>query len=667
MFKTVRMQKLKIVTPDSYAPNVVKNLHEEGILQVEDVSERIQQDPKVAELLRPSKVSEYTGKVSSLLMKVSGISDLFGDALSEESSLKEKISGIISPEIPVKKEVQDLDTEALIKHAESVLSEVEPETMEVENKLASLDSEKSSLESNIVTAEKLSNLNFDLSLLQDSRHTSSFVGRMSVESVENYRNEISNVTDKLLFDSIPENDGEYSTVVTVVPTEFKDEVYVLLRQFDFERLDVSDLEGTPSEIISKSKSRIHEIDDERSQVNYQLKEIANKWDDDVLVLKEQLEIEKERNEIYASFGQTKTTRALEAYVPKDEVNNAINILEQSTEGNYVYEVEDVDESSDEIPILQKNNAYAKPYEHLVQMYGPVKYNCVDPTLFVAITFPFFFGFCLTDAAYGLLVAIIGFVLYRGLGKIRESMRDYGLIIMVSGIWAIILGLITNGLLGDFCSKFLNFKLPTVIPMLDAFKNPANILIVAIVIGIIYTNIGFVLGAINNIRNNDMKEALGSQICWFILEAGIVFLALGFMNPAIGMIGKVIGGVLIVITLILLVYSQGAYGIMDIFGFLGDILSYARLLALCLATGGIAMTVNILTQLINTSVPYAGIILAIIIFIFGHLANFAFQVLGAFVNALRLNYVEFFGQFFVAGKNMFKPFKANRRFTKLNKD
>jgi V/A-type H+-transporting ATPase subunit I len=107
--------------------------------------------------------------------------------------------------------------------------------------------------------------------------------------------------------------------------------------------------------------------------------------------------------------------------------------------------------------------------------------------------------------------------------------------------------------------------------------------------------------------------------------------------------------------------------MDVFGFLGDVLSYARLLALCLATGGIAMTVNILAQLLGTSVPYVGIILAIIIFIFGHIANFAFQVLGAFVNALRLNYVEFFGQFFISGKNMFEPFKAKREFTKVKDD
>ena len=111
-----------------------------------------------------------------------------------------------------------------------------------------------------------------------------------------------------------------------------------------------------------------------------------------------------------------------------------------------------------------------------------------------------------------------------------------------------------------------------------------------------------------------------------------------MMPAIGMIGYILGGILVLVTIGLLIWANGAYGVMDIFGFMGDVLSFARLLALCLATGGIAMTVNILAVMVNGMVPAVGIILAIIVFIGGHIANFAFQVLGAFINALRLNYV-----------------------------
>lgn len=660
------MQKLKIMALDEYVPNVVKNLHEEGIVQVEDVSESIQQNPKTAELLDPSKVTPYTGKISSLLMKTTSISELLGDALSVNSGIKDKLKGFISPEIPVLQDVEDMDTESFIKYTESILTEVGPLTDEVQDKLAKLDSEKSSLESNINVANKLKSVDLDLSLLEDSKHTSSLVGRMNVESVEEYKKELSEITDQLLIEEAHDEDEDYKILITVVPTNLRDDVFILLRKFDFERLDTTGLEGKPDQVIAKSNSRIQEIEVEKSQVNSSLKDIADKWDDKILVLKEQLEIEKERNEIYASFGKTKTTKVLEAYVPKPKVDKAIEVLDKTTEGNYVYELEDIQDRDEDVPILQKNNSYAKPYETLVQMYGPVKYNAIDPTIFVAITFPFFFGFCLTDGGYGIIVTLLGYILYKGMGKMNETFSDFGKIVMACGIWAVILGLITNGFIGDFFTRFLGITIPTVIPMFDAFKHPANILIVAIAVGILYTNIGFIIGAINNLRNGDKKEALGSQIVWFILEIGIILLAAGYMVPAIGQIGIIAGLALVVLTLILLVYASGIYGVMDVFGFLGDVLSYARLLALCLATGGIAMTVNILAQLVGTSIPYVGILIAIFLFIFGHIANFAFQVLGAGVNALRLNYVEFFGQFFVNGKNMFEPFKAKRKFTKVKR-
>lgn len=244
------------------------------------------------------------------------------------------------------------------------------------------------------------------------------------------------------------------------------------------------------------------------------------------------------------------------------------------------------------------------------------------------------------------------------------MNAFGKILIMCGLWAIILGLITNGFIGDFPERILGIRLPTVISAVEAFKHPDTILIIAIIIGVIYTNIGFILGAIDNFRYGQVKEAIGSQLCWFVLEAGVILLALGFLMPAIGMIGMVLGGILILACIGMLVYANGAYGIMDIFGFMGDILSYARLLALCLATGGIAMTVNILTVMCNDMVPFIGIIVAIFIFVFGHIANFLFQVLGAFINALRLNYVEFFSQFFMSGKNKFEAFKASRIFTKI---
>ena len=665
MFKTARMRKIRIVTLEKYIAPTVDALHESGLVQVSDISESIQQDPELAELVTSSKASPYTGKLSSLLMKTNGISELLGNSLSEDHGLKDLVMSFISPDMPVQKEVESLDTEAFIGKAEDTLAQVESKTSVIEDKLSALDAETSELKSNKSLANRLSNFDMDLALLKDSKYTSTTVGRINAESASEIKNELSNLTDELEVFTVPMDDDEGEIIAVVTLKEFSDDVYSTLRKYDFERIDVGDVEGTPQHIISSADSRLLTIESERASVKKELRAVAEQWDDEILSLKEQLENEKEKNEILSSFVQTKDAYVLEAWVPESDVEKVEQLVEKSSDGHCAFETIEVEGTDDEnVPILQQNGWYAKPFEYLVDMYAPVRYNAIDPTIFVAITFPFFFGFCLTDAVYGLVVAAIGVVLLKGVGKIKESMHSFGWILIWSGLWAVVLGLITNGFIGDFPERIAGFRLPTVFAPVEAFKHPETILIIAIAVGLIYVNIGFILGAINNLRYGRTKEALGSQICWFVFEAGLILLVLGFMMPAIGMIGMALGAILIIAAIGILIWANGAFGLMDIFGFLGDVLSFARLLALCLATGGIAMTVNILAQMLNNMVPYAGIVLAVIIFIFGHIANFAFQVLGAFINALRLNYVEFFAQFFEEGKGKFEAFKAKRTFTKL---
>ncbi len=665
MFKTARMRKIKIVTLDKYVAPTVNALYEQGLIQISNISDSIQQDPELAELVTPSKATAYTGKLSSLLMKTSAISELLGNSLSEGHGLKDKIMSFISPDIPVPKEIDDLDTESFIKKAEETINQVEAKTKVIEGEFAALDAETSQLQSNKSLANRLKNIDINLALLQDSKYTSVTVGRINVESSSEIETELSKLTDELSIFMVPDDNKKTSVIVVVTLKDYGDEVYSTLRKFDFEKFDIGNVEGTPQQIISGAESRLQTIESERGSVNKELKVVAEKWDDEILALKEQLENEKAKNEIYAAFVQTKDTFMLEAWVPANDVEKVEKLVESSSDGHCTFETIEIEGTDDEnVPVLQKNPRYAKPYEFLVDMYSPVRYNEIDPTIFVAIMFPFFFGFCLTDAVYGAIVSVIGVVLLRGMGKTKKSMNAFGKILIMCGLWAIVLGLITNGFIGDFPERILGIRLPTVISAVEAFKHPDTILIIAIAVGVIYTNIGFILGAIDNLRYGNKKEAIGSQLCWFVLEAGVVLLALGFLMPAIGMIGMVLGGILILACVGMLIYANGAYGVMDIFGFMGDILSYARLLALCLATGGIAMTVNILTVMVGDMIPFIGFIIAIFIFIFGHIANFLFQVLGAFINALRLNYVEFFSQFFMSGKNKFEAFKASRIFTKI---
>ena len=160
MFKTARMRKIRIVTLEKYVAPTVDALHESGLIQISDISDSIQQDPELAELVTPAKSTPYTGKLSSLLMKTNGISELLGNSLSEGHGLKDLAMSFISPDLPVQKEVERLDTAAFIEKAEDTLGQVEAKTGVIEEKLSALDAETSELQSNKSLANRLSN--FDM-------------------------------------------------------------------------------------------------------------------------------------------------------------------------------------------------------------------------------------------------------------------------------------------------------------------------------------------------------------------------------------------------------------------------------------------------------------------------------------------------------------------------
>ena len=358
MFKTARMRKIRIVTLEKYVAPTVDALHEQGLVQISDISDSIQQDPELAELVTPSKASPYTGKLSSLLMKTNGISELLGNSLSEGHGLKDTLMSFISPDLPVQKEVEKLDTPAFIEKAEDTLAQVESKTSVIEGKLAALDAETSELQSNKSLANRLSNFDMDLALLKDSKYTSTTVGRI-------VKNELSKLTDEIEVYTVPMADDDGEIIVVVTLKEYSDDVYSTLRKFDFEKIEVGNVEGTPQQIISNADARLLTIESERASVKTELRAVAEQWDDDILSLKEQLENEKEKNEILSAFVQTNDAYVLEAWVPVKDTEKVEQLVEKCSEGHCAFELIEVEGTDDEnVPVLQQNGWYAKPFEYL---------------------------------------------------------------------------------------------------------------------------------------------------------------------------------------------------------------------------------------------------------------------------------------------------------------
>ena len=666
MFKPARMKKLKIITLDKYANPLVNSLHESSILQIYDISERIQEDAEWKQILKPSHATPFLGKISSLLMKTTGIADFLGTVAKKDTGILTLAKGFVNPPKIEKRHVEDLGVKDLLDNAEKILDQVETKTKPLEDKVSALDAEHAKLTNAIKVAKNLSKFDFDLGNLEGSEYTSVISGKIALDSYDQFKSGIKDLPDEILVVDDDSIDKESKILVVVTLKKNGDKVSSLLRKLEFERFELSGISGRPEEIIKSSESRIELILKEKESVSNDLADVSAEWYKELLVLKEQLDIEKQRSEIFASFGETDKTVMFEGWVTVKHLEEVLGIIESTTMGYSIVDVSDPDVEKDKIPVHLDNPRFAKPYEMFVHMYSPPDYREIDPTILMAIIFPFFFGYCLTDAGYGVIDAIIGLVLFIGLGRNSKLMANVGLILVACGVWAFILGMVTNGFIGDLFPRWIigmSTPLPTTIASINAFVFPQYILLMALIVGVIHINMGLLIGSYNNIVRGEVREALGTQIVWFVLEIGVIVAAAAFLTSGITS-AEIFGGPIIVLSLLMLMYLNGPYGVMDVTGFLGTVLSYARLLALCLSTGGIAMTVNILTGLCDTLIPYIGFVLAPLIFVGGHIANCAFQSLGAFINSLRLHYVEYFSQFYIGGSQKFRAFRTKRKHTEI---
>lgn len=665
MFRPARMQKLSIVTLNQYTKPVIDVLHERGVIQIDDISEDIQDNEEYTGL-DVSKQDPVASRIASLSMKCNSILDTLKSA-EQSKSAADVIKGFFSPKKIISKEVESIPSDELADKAEEYINKVDAVLSPIESRINEIGTEESKYKDSLNVATQLSSFDIDFAYLQDTKHTRIISGKLPSEHLSEAKSQIEEVTERVdIFEGSTNSDSEvtYTPLIIVCATEFEEDISGVLRRLEFEKLDVTGLSGKSDEIIEASKGKLDDCKDERKQCLKDIREVGQRSKENLLVINEQLELEKERTEIYTHFGETKSTKMFKAWVVKDDVEETLSIIDEITDGNSIIEVDDpTDEEIDEnkVPVKLRNPGFAKPYELLIKMYATPNYKDIDPTIIMALFFPFFFGFCLTDAAYGIVIAIVGFLLYRGIGKTSKTFKSFSVILTQMGLWTILLGLITGGFMGDFIPRFIlgdaNAPLPTVIPDINAFAHPEHILVLAILIGLIHLNIAFIFGIIDNYKRHNIKELCGGQLSWIVIELSIVaYLVAGLIPFA----------VIFIIGLGLLIYGSGPMGAMDIFGYLGDVLSYSRLLALCLSTGGIGMTANLLGQLLATMVPYVGIIIGILVFIGVHLFNIAFQSLGSFIHALRLHFVEFFGNFYAGESEEFKPFKAERTYTKVKK-
>ena len=335
---------------------------------------------------------------------------------------------------------------------------------------------------------------------------------------------------------------------------------------------------------------------------------------------------------------------------------------------------------DDVPVLLKNNGFAKNFEWVLGMYAYPKYGTFDPTFIMGIFYLLIFGLMFADAGYGLVLSVVCFAAVRLLHP-RENMKRFLLMFGYCGISCILFGVLFGSYFGNFPLAFMEYVLkmpPEAMPrlsllpaeaanmavLLDPIQNPMGFLVISLGLGALHLIAGMAVKAVLLCRQGKPLSALFDIVSYWVLFAG--FGALVF-DTKIGAILCSVGVGLILLTAgrhrkgIPMKIAGGFLGLYDLINYASDLLSYSRILALGLAAGVIGQVVNILATLKGGT--FIGIILMVVVFVIGHLLNLVINILGTFVHTSRLQYIEFFNKFYEEGGTPFRPMAPADRYTR----
>lgn len=346
---------------------------------------------------------------------------------------------------------------------------------------------------------------------------------------------------------------------------------------------------------------------------------------------------------------------------------------------------------DEAPSLMKNNSFSQPVESIVASYNYPKYKGIDPTKLTSFFYYFMFGLMFSDAGYGaILVLACGFILikFKNLNKGMSSMMK---LFFWCGVSTVAWGIVFSSYFGDvvdvFSNAFLGRSL-TIPPLwFSPLEDPMRLLLFCLTIGIVHLTVGYGANAYISLRNRDLKSAIYDSLLpvLFLYSLLIVFVGTEMFGGLAGFtlsVGPIVTNICLGIAALCAVgvlltsgresrswvkrLLKGAFGLYNVIaGWVSDILSYSRLLALGLATGVIASVINTLGAMVGKGV--AGMVVFFIIFIFGHALNFGINILGSYVHSNRLEYVEFYGKFYEGGGREFKPLSLNTKYYDIKKE
>ncbi|OGS55424.1 MAG: hypothetical protein A3K60_05310 [Euryarchaeota archaeon RBG_19FT_COMBO_56_21] len=479
-------------------------------------------------------------------------------------------------------------------------------------------------------------------------------------------------------------------IAAFVRNEDRTEAMKILAEHAFQELKLPKVKGDPDEIVVQLRKQIKELDADLARIEADLDAIRKQFADFIISSEEHLSIEILKAETPLRVATSANSFVIDGWVPTSRVEEITTALDTMCCGLAFIETVSP-EKHEEPPVKLKNPKPVKPFEFFINLVSTPKYEEIDPTLVLFITFPLFFGFMIGDLGFGLGLMALGAIM-RWKMKSSPDLYKLGTIVLAGGLLASVFGVFLfaeafgvpfhpPAEAHDEASWEVVANIP-IHPILDKMHDTQEMLGISLFVGWIHLTLGLVFGFYNHYHHN-RKHAFG-KIAWAVILFGlfeeIMVIAgnatetstfvnatiYGFMpDSSMSLIGvdiSIPAVVLILLGVIALPFTEGPLALTEVIGLFTNLVSYARLAALAVGKGAMALAFNtILFPLIfdsgNIGVAILG---ALALFVTQMFFVFFLGALSAGIQAIRLNYVEFFLKFFEGGGTDFQPLSYERK-------
>ncbi|WP_094549090.1 V-type ATP synthase subunit I [Petroclostridium xylanilyticum] len=646
----VKMDKISLIGLETDKEQIIESLMKMGIVEITNIEQKGSEEEWVQFVAKDGD----EGEVSRIEADISRVRSALDYLVRYDTRKK----GLFEPKRKISR-----DQFNRIVHNENSIWHAVDQISHYTEQLSSLRSEENRLLNLIATLEPWKSLAVPVDTTSTRFTTVSLGVVPAIVDTEKLKQD--------LYEQVPESyldvinaDKDQSYLFVIYYSSLEEEAMKVLKTYGFTKVAFKDLEGTIEENILKAANEIKDIEAEREKVERNIAALANEKDN-LEVLHDYLMVQRDRKKALSRMVKTDKVFMLEGWLPEESGEKVRDYITQ--QWDCVVDIQKPDKE-EEYPVLLRNHSLVQPFELITELYSLPSFKGIDPNLFMAPFYFVFFGLMVSDAGYGLVMALItGIILARY--KLEGLAHKLIKLLFLGGISTFIWGVMFGGWFGDILPVITQgaFSIPPL--WFNPLEDPMRLLTWAFIFGAIHLYTGMALQAYKFIRDGKWLDALFDVGFWYIFLTGFPLWILGGTIGTIGKYMVIAGAVLLVLTQgrtqqgIVKKLLSGVLSLYNVTGFLSDVLSYSRLLALGLATGVIATVINTMGSLFGFNI--VGIIILIIVFIGGHTFNILINALGAYVHSSRLQYVEFFGKFYEGGGKAFEPLKINTKYIQLD--